>query len=72
MSKSTNALSLILVQLTGAGHRFDRFVEKTFPTDESRKLMVDVLSGFLELVEQESVPMEQVMVNGEETYSPID
>jgi len=34
--------------------------------------MVNALSGFLDLVEQESVLMKKVMVDGEATYKPIE
>ena len=51
------------------GERFDRFLEKHFPTDESRKRMVDALSGFLELAEQETVLMIE---NDDGTLSPVD
>jgi len=54
------------------GDRFDKFIEKHLPTDEERDRMVKGMSRFLELVSEASVPMKQVMVNGEETYEPID
>ena len=54
------------------GDRFDKFIEKHLPTDEERDRMVKGMSRFLELVSEASVPMKRVMVNGEETYEPID
>ena len=54
------------------GDRFDKFIEKCLPTDEERDRLVKGMNRFLELVSEASVPMKQVMVNGEETYEPID
>jgi hypothetical protein len=54
------------------GDRFDKFIEKHLPTDEERDRMVKGMSRFLELVSEASVPMRQVIVNGKETYEPIN
>ena len=54
------------------GDRFDKFIERCLPTDEERDRMVKGMNRFLELVSEASVPMRQVIVNGKETYEPIE